>query len=266
LPISSSAHLILVRWFLGWTDPGLSFDAALHLGTLLGVVLYFRRDWLDLIGGFFEGIARRRLETERSRLAWLIALGVIPAAIAGMLGEQAVSHVFHGSGTGHESLTGVALIAVMVILLGMVLYVADRTSRQSKHLGRISVIDVLLIGCAQAIAVIPGVSRSGATITMGLLRGMTRETAARFSFLLGTPVIAGAGIKELAEIAQAGLISTEIVPLVGGMLAAAVVGYLAIAFLLRFLLRNSTTVFVLYRLAFGLVVLGVVWIRWSAAS
>lgn len=255
-PISSSAHLILVRWLFGWPEPGLSFDVALHLGTLFAVLVYFWKDWLKLAFAWLAGVPSLTWRSPDARMAWLIIIGAIPGGIVGYLAEGPVEQIFHGQYTGDPSQRTGAMVFVGVILalMGIVLYLGDRLGKRKRETGNLLWPDSLLIGLAQALAVVPGVSRSGATITMGLFMGLTRESAARFSFLLGTPVIAGAALKQTYGIIKTGLPSGELLVFVVGMLAATIVGFLCIAFLLRYLQRNSTAIFVNYRLALGLIV------------
>jgi len=257
MPVSSSAHLIIVPWVLGWRDPGLAFDVALHLGTLLAVLTYFWRDWLDIISGFFASLAARSMgRTLNRRLPWLIIVGCIPGAVVGAIGDQFIESLFHSPNEAHRA-SAMLAIAALLAMLGALLWLADRLARHRRTLSQIGFGDAIVIGLAQALALLPGVSRSGSTITAGLALGLRRETAARFSFLLATPIIAGAGLKKAYDVLQAGFPAAERLPFLVGFLAAAVVGYLCIAFLLRYLQRNSVNVFVYYRwlLAAGIVLL-----------
>ena len=257
MPVSSSAHLIIVPWVLGWRDPGLAFDVALHLGTLLAVLTYFWRDWLDIISGFFASLAARSMgRTLNRRLPWLIIVGCIPGAVVGAIGDQFIESLFHSPNEAHRA-SAMLAIAALLAMLGALLWLADRLARHRRTLSQISFGDAIVIGLAQALALLPGVSRSGSTITAGLALGLRREAAARFSFLLATPIIAGAGLKKAYDVLQAGFPAAERLPFLVGFLAAAVVGYLCIAFLLRYLQRNSVNVFVYYRwlLALGIVLL-----------
>lgn len=263
IPISSSAHLILARWLLGWEEPGLSFDVALHLGTLFAVLVYFWRDFLRLGSAWAAGFFSLKWETADGRLAWLILIGCVPGGIIGYLAEGAVEEYFH-SGNGADAAqrtTSMVLIGIVIALLGIILYFSDRIGQRTKETAHISWVDSVLIGLAQAVAVVPGVSRSGATITMGLFMGLKRETAARFSFLLGTPIIAGAAAKQAYGIIKTGVPGNEWSLFFIGMLTAAIVGYICIAFLLRYLQQNSTAIFVNYRLALGIFVVLVAFVR-----
>ena len=245
LPISSSAHLILVPRLLGWPDQGLAFDAALHLGTLLAVVTYFARDLSQLAAGWLISVRERSLAHPYARPAWLLLLGSVPAGVAGLLIEDLVATVFRD----------IRVIGVTLILVAIALLVAERVGRGAKQLPEVSWQDALWIGAAQALALVPGVSRSGVTITAGLFRGLKRDAAARFSFLLGTPIIAAAGLLQTVKVARAGLPADERAGFAAGIIASAVVGYLAIALLLRYLRRNTLLPFVAYRVSLGLILL-----------
>jgi len=254
MPISSSAHLIIVPWVLGWRDPGLAFDVALHLGTLLAVLTYFWRDWIDIIKGFFASLAARSMgRALNRRLAWLIIVGCIPGAVVGALGDKLIEGLFHSPNEAHRA-SAMLAIAALLAMLGALLWLAERLARHRRTLSQISFGDAIVIGLAQALALLPGVSRSGSTITAGLALGLRREAAARFSFLLATPIIAGAGLKEAYDVLQTGFPAAERLPFLVGFLAAAVVGYLCIAFLLRYLQRNSVNVFVYYRWVVAVVI------------
>src|SRR6266446_6502978 len=244
LPVSSTAHLILLPWALGWPDPGLSFDVALHLGTLVALIIYFWADWIALVTSA-TGILRGRTKAPDARLALMIVGATIPGAIAGALFEHKVE----------DALRAPQVIALMMIALALVLIVAEVMGRRKKSLDEISWGDAMTVGVAQAFAIIPGVSRSGVTITAGLFRGMKRDTAARFSFYLSTPLVAGAAAKKILDIAKLGLSFEQMTPLIVGIIASGVVGYLAIAFMLRYLQTHNTFLFVYYRIALGIVVL-----------
>lgn len=249
LPISSSAHLILVPWLAGWPEPGLEFDVALHLGTLLAVLIYFWRDLLRMAVATVHGISSRQpFADHNARLAWIIVVGSIPAAVVGFAFNDAIDSYFHSGSGGNQS---IALIATLMILLGLILVAAERLARHVRPMENIGWKDGLVIGCAQALALLPGVSRSGSTITAGLLTGLKRDSAARFSFLLGVPAIVGAGLLETKKVIEAGLDADQFATFVTGGITAAIVGYLTIAFLLAFLRTNSTIIFVGYRLVVG---------------
>ena len=236
LPISSSAHLILTPWFFGWPDPGLTFDVALHVGTLVAVVAYFWRDWVALLA------AAPRPRSTDGRLFWLLILGAIPGGIAGVLLDS----------LAEQALRSPLLIALTLSVMGLALLAADHWGRRDRELHDIGVVDAALIGIAQAIAIVPGVSRSGITIAVARARGIERAAAARFSFLLGTPIIAGAAIFKLRHLlGTPGAIDG---PFLAGVAVAAVVGALSIGFLLRYLRQAGLGIFVVYRLALAALV------------
>lgn len=266
IPISSSAHLIIIPWLFDWDDPGLAFDVALHLGTLVAVLTFFANDWVRLLRAWVlslralfaqqslkpeleiasgENCPRNDDDVER-RLAWYLIIGTIPGALAGALFESKIEELFHAPNAPHTSSAMIAM-GIIIALLGAALFVAERIARHTRTLQHLTLKDAILIGCAQALALFPGVSRSGATITAGLALGLERAAAARFSFLLSAPIIAGAGAKSAYDLARAGMSSSEVLFFAVGMLSAAISGYLCIKFLLRFLQRHSTDVFVVYR-------------------
>jgi len=230
LPISSSAHLILVPWFLGWEPSGLAFDLALHLGTLIAVTVYF---WRDLFSLAYEGLTRGT-RTVNGRLAWGIVLGTIPGAVFGLLMEGPVESFFRQN---------VLTISLLLAIMGAVLYYVDQRGAKKIDLEHVRLIDVFWIGVAQAFAVIPGVSRSGATITAALLLGLKRETAAKVSFLLGWPIIFGGGVLVLKDLDPSMLTPAFF----AGVAAAAISGYAVIAFLLEYLRKGTFLVFAYYR-------------------
>lgn len=237
LPISSSAHLIIFPWLFGWQEHSLTFDVALHMGTLVAVVVFFWRDWLILIR---EGLTRPK--SRDGRLFWFLVIATIPGAIFGALLESKVETVFR---------TSYLMIGTALIVMGIILYLVDRMSSKTRDLSDLTLGNSIIIGIAQAFAIIPGFSRSGVTISAALAQGQNRETAARFSFLLSTPIILGAGILKLHKIvpAEMGL------PFWVGIATAAVVGFVAIKFLLRYLQKGSFALFAWYRLILGLAII-----------
>jgi undecaprenyl-diphosphatase len=254
LPVSSSGHLIIVPYLFGWTDPfitSLAFSVMLHMATLLALLIYFRADWLRLIPAGLAAIRDRSLQDDLDRrLAWLLVVATIPAVIAGIaLNDFIESRVREAQ-----------LVAVMLVIGAGILWIADRTSTRSKDVAEVTFPAALSIGVAQAFALIPGISRAGISISAGLFLGLTREAAARFSFLMATPVIAGAGIWEARKLltGEAG-VAVAVGPLVIGLVAALVSGLFAISALLRFLRSNSMTVFVVYRIALAALVF-VAWV------
>jgi undecaprenyl-diphosphatase len=249
LPISSSAHLIVVRLLIGGPEPALAFDLALHLGTLVAVLGFFWRDLFGMALALPRALlAGRLLDDPQARLALLIVAGSVPAGVVGLIFGDLIEAVFHQEAGLRQSLV---IIALMLILLAGLLWVVERQAERRRDIKDLSWGDTVLIGVAQALALVPGVSRSGSTITAGLFVGLTRPAAARYSFLLGTPIILLAGLKEGVTVVQAGLLAATGLPFAVGFLASAVVGYFCIKYLLRFLQFRTMTVFVVYRLILG---------------
>lgn len=252
LPVSSSAHLALIPWLLGWNDQGLSFDIALHVGTVLAVVVYFFGDWVQVIAqGFGLNIGNDPAIRRNPKLLWLLVLGSVPAGIAGLLVKDLAENVWRNNQY---------LIGGMLILVGLFMRWADRQGSRRKDLGNVSPLDSLTIGAAQALALVPGVSRSGITICAGLLRNLDRATAARFSFLLATPAIAGAAAKDAWDLMRhgggfAGIPHDMRSALLVGVIVSAITGALTIQFFLNFLRRRSLSFFVWYRVIFGIIVI-----------
>lgn len=235
LPVSSSAHLAIIPWLFGWHDPGLAFDVALHLGTLLALLIYYRQDWLAMIVSVFKG------GREERRLLLLLIVASIPGAVFGLLFEKQAETVFRSP----------LLIAGMMTALGLLLWVFDRSRKLRRTVGDITLRDALLVGLSQAFAIIPGVSRSGVTITTALALRVRRDDAANFSFLMATPIIAGAGLIKAHELVKSGLDSA----LAAGFIASAVFGLLAISMLINYVRARSYQPFVWYRIAFAVVVI-----------
>ncbi len=248
LPISSSAHLVIVPWLLNFPDPGLTFDVALHLGTLIALLAYFFKDWLQLIAAFFRSLTKKPANWEfQERLIWFLIIATIPGAAAGYLLENYAETVFRAP----------ALVATMMAVMGIIMGIVDRFAPKTKPLEKVTFMDSLWVGISQALAIIPGTSRSGVTITTGMLRKMDRPTAARFSFLLSTPIVAGAALLKLKHLFHGNADTNTIV----GIVVSAVVGYLAIKYMLYFLQRYSYRVYVFYRLAFAAMVFAVLLAR-----
>lgn len=260
LPISSSAHLVLIPWLFGWRNPGLTFDVALHIGTLTAVLTYFRRDVLAMITALWRGlIARNPLGEPDARLALLIAFGSIPGFIVGLLFDRPIDDFFHRP---EAVRTALAIMATMLIFMGILLYMAERYGQRLRDLASMRFGDAAVIGIAQALALIPGVSRSGSTLTAGLFLNLQRGEAARFSFLLSLPITAGAAAKKALDVVRdGGLAPSDRLPFAVGILTAGIVGYTCIAFLLRYLQRASTMAFTVYRVAFGILILALLVIR-----
>jgi undecaprenyl-diphosphatase len=248
LPISSSAHLALAPWLFGWEDPGLAFDVALHLGTLIAVLWYFRVEWLQLIKAAFGIITSGRIETPEKRRVIYLIIATIPGGIAGYLLQSRAESTFRSP----------ELIAIALIVMGIILWLVDKLVDQRRILGEMRWIDGLLIGLSQVIALIPGVSRSGATMTSARGLRFDRESAAEFSFLMSMPIIAAAVIFEGPKALQESGITNE---LLSGVVASAISGWLAISILMRYVTSHSYRIFALYRLALGLTVLGLIYTR-----
>jgi undecaprenyl-diphosphatase len=242
LPISSSAHLILVPWLFHWPESGLTFDVALHLGTFLALCLYFRRDILELILNFFNGFSRGNIPSPATRLPFYILAGTIPAALIGKFLEGPIEDIFRKSPI---------FIALFLIIFGLILSFSDLVGTKRLKMDRITMGPAVLIGLAQCMALVPGVSRSGITITAALFLGFKREDAARFSFLLSLPIVAGAALLKLVELSRHGITAGETEILLMGIAVSAIAGYMSIAFLLKFVQNHSLSPFVLYRLLAG---------------
>lgn len=246
LPISSSAHLLLVPILLGWGESGLAFDAALHLGTMIALTVYFRRDIADLAANFFSACRRRSWQTPSERLPLIIVAASVPAAVLGTSLDDTIEAMFR---------TRPSLTAVLLIAFGLLLAAADAVGTKQGKMDRIDLTRGMVIGLAQSLALIPGVSRSGITITAALFLGFSRETAARFSFLLSLPIVFGAAILKLTELIGGGIPPEEGGALLVGILSSAVFGYAGVAFLLRFVKGSSLSLFVWYRVIVGAILL-----------
>jgi undecaprenyl-diphosphatase len=257
LPISSTAHLVLIPWLFGWKDGGLTFDVALHAGTLVAVIIYFFQDWVQIIAqGFGLRIGRDPDLKQNRNLLWLLAIASIPIGIIGYLFDKQADTTWRQP----------YVIGTMLILVGIVMWIAEKRRIGSKSMSTIQMSDGIAVGLAQAVAVIPGTSRSGATISAGLFRNMNRETAARFSFLLSTPAIAAAVAKKFWDVHKEGGIPADMkVPIVVGIAVSGVLGAIVIAFFLRYLRRSSLMPFVWYRIVFGIIVIALAaFFRFSA--
>lgn len=249
VPVSSSAHLVLVPYLLGWTIPGLAFDVAVHLGTALALFVYFFRDLIDILVGAFRAIIGRGNERDRQngRLAVLLTVGSIPAALAGILFSEFFEKLFQQP----------VPVALQLLVTAALLFVGEAIYRRRPVEGRrrieeVSFADAALVGALQAAAIIPGISRSAATITGGMALGLSRDASAKFSFLLALPAILGAGIVELPDL-PAGVHAES---LLAAAAIAAIIGFLSIAFLLRYLRTRDTRPFAYYCIVFSAVVLG----------
>lgn len=240
-PVSSTAHLVLLPWFFSWTDQGLPFNVALHMGSLIAIIYYFWRDWILIIKEFLQSVLKGSFEGRpNGKTGLYLVIATVPGALAGLLFEE------YAAGLLRHPLS----IAFSLSFFGVILYFSDRVSKKNKTVGEMNIVDCIIIGFSQALAIIPGVSRAGITITGAMFRNLNREEAAKFSFLLGAPLIAGAGVFEARHLEYSAVMS---VPFIAGVLASAVFAFLAIKYLLRFVRKSSYTVFVIYRL--GLAVL-----------
>jgi undecaprenyl-diphosphatase len=248
LPISSTAHLRIVPALLGWDDPGAAFTAVIQLGTMAAVLLFFWRDIVRIISAWARSLWTPELRgTLDARMGWYIALGTVPIGIFGFVFKDQIT-------TGARDLR---LIGWVLIVFGVILWAVDRFAPQRKETEDLSLRDGLIFGLAQALALIPGVSRSGSTITAGRALGYTREAAARFSFLLSIPAVVLSGLFEARKIGEGG--GPELLPTIVATVVAFIVGYASIAWLLRWLTRHSMLVFGAYRVVVGIIILGLVY-------
>ena len=243
LPISSTAHITLLPWFFGWKDPGLEFDIALHMGTLIAVVIFFWKDWIKLIKAGLTDV-----KSSEGKLFWYIVLACIPGGIFGLLFEDQIATTFRNP----------LLIGVMLIVMGILLYVADKFFEARVQLKEIGLKRSFLIGVSQAIAMFPGVSRSGITMAAGRAMGVKREDAARFTFLLSTPFIFLSGVYKAKDLVS---VSVDTVPFVAAIITSAIVGALSIKFLLDYLKRRGFGIFTVYRIILGVVVIAFALVR-----
>jgi len=241
LPVSSSAHLVLVPWLFGWEDPGLAFDVALHLGSLVALLIFYWREWV------WMALSIVRPDAPSRRLLILLILASIPGAVIGLLLEKQAETIFRSP----------LLIACTLAMMGIVLWVADVMGRKAKEMQDLTLGDAILIGLSQALAIIPGVSRSGSTITTARILGVAREDSANFSFLMATPIIAGAGLHEMPKIMHQGIDGI----LVAGFVSSAVFSLLAIAALVKFVRTRTYQPFAWYRIAIAIFVIAVVYAR-----
>lgn len=250
LPISSSAHLILTPWLFKWKDPGLGFDVALHWGTLLAVLVYFRNDVWLLIKGFWHSLFKSTRDLSANiyqKLSWLLIIASVPGAVIGKLLEQKAETSFRNP----------LLIALTLSVFGLVIWWVDRSGAKEKNLDKIKWTDALWVGLSQALAIIPGVSRSGSTMASGMFLGFKREDAARFSFLMSMPIIFGAGLANIKHFND-GVTTQE---LAVGFISAALFGFLSIKYLLRYLTNHGFKIFVWYRIILAALVLLTVFVR-----
>lgn len=252
LPVSSSGHLVLVPWLLRWESPGIAFDAVVHWGTALAVIVYFWEDWVSLVGAGLRslrdmGSSRGNpgpdaAELSRRSLAWLIVLGTVPGVLVGYFLEDFFERMFNRP----------VAAAGFLLVTAALLVISERIGRREREFRELGWIDALVVGIGQALAIFPGISRSGSTIAAGLVRGVRREPAARFSFLLATPIILGAGLLKVVELGRMGGLMAQAPVLIAGFAAAAVVGFGCIHFLLQYLQRRRLYPFAAYCALFGI--------------
>jgi undecaprenyl-diphosphatase len=253
LPISSTAHLYLASWLFGWQLEGLDFDIALHIGTLLAVLLYFARDWVQILAQGFGINMKGDDELKHNHmLLWLLVIGTLPVGVAGLVFNKQAETTWRNP----------FVIGGMLIAVGVLMYLAENAGRQQRDLSSINLPDAVAIGAAQALAVVPGTSRSGITISAGLFRNMTLESAARFSFLLSTPAIAAAAAKALYDMHKKGglhgILTTDFLV---GVAVSTITGCLVISWFLHYLRRSGLRPFVYYRIVFGIIVIALAFIR-----
>jgi undecaprenyl-diphosphatase len=253
LPVSSSAHLELLPRLMGWVDPGLEFDIALHVGTLLAIVLYFFKDWVQIIGQGLGLTIGTDEELKRNRmLLWLLAVGSIPIGVAGVVFKEKAEGEWRN----------LLLIGIMLVGIGIVMWIAERVGTHKRDISGIGWLDAIIIGVAQALAVVPGTSRSGITIAAGLFRNLDRQACARFSFLLSTPAIAGAALLPVLKMRKTGGLPHDmVVPFVVGALVSGIVGAIVIGFFMRYLKGRTLYPFIYYRIVFGIIVIALALFR-----
>lgn len=248
LPVSSSAHLALTPWIMGWEPPGLAFDVALHIGTLVAVLWYFRAELANLITAFLQILRTRRIQTIEQKRALYLIVATVPAGVAGFLLEDLAESVFRSP----------LIIAWALIILGFILWFVDSRASMDRNLNQITMVDAVAIGLAQVLALIPGVSRSGSTITAGRLLGLDRNSAAAFSFLMSVPVIGAAALLKTPQLVSNGGLSLS---LLAGIIASALAGVLAITVLLRYVSKRSYGIFAVYRVLLGVLMLALYYSR-----
>lgn len=249
LPISSTAHLKVVPVVLGWGDPGVAYTAVIQLGSIAAVVWYFWGDLTQITTGAVKAIAASNYRSNEFRLACGIVLGTIPIVFFGLLIKIFIPDY------DNSPVRNLSVIAIISIVMSLLLGLAEKLGKRKRSFENLNVLDGILMGLAQSLSLVPGVSRSGSTLTAGLFMGLERAAAARFSFLLGIPAITLAGLVELKSALEIGLDSSAILSIVVGVISSAVFSYIAIAWLLRYLQTKNTWIFVWYRLAFGVVIL-----------
>ncbi len=248
LPISSSAHLRVVPAALGWQDPGAAYSAVLQLGSVLAVMTYFFKQLVEIATGSIKAIKEKDYAAPDFRLAVGIIVGTAPICVLGLLLKKLLE-------SDNSPLRSLLVVGIVSIVMGLMLIVAEKFGSHKKRLDQVSIHEGFLVGLGQALALIPGCSRSGSTLTVAMLLGLNRADAARFSFLLGVPAIGLSGLLELKELIEVGFAQSDVVNLAIGLLASTIVSYIAIYWLIKFLQNHSTWVFVIYRLIFGVFVI-----------
>lgn len=244
LPVSSSAHLLMFPWLMGWSEPPFVFDTSLHIGTLVALFIYFKTDIINLIRGFFKVVRTKDLNADlNGKLSIYVLLGSLPAGLIGVLFEKKIEKYLHSP----------YVMVVTLIVWGVLLWLIDRMSKKKKALTDITMFDALFIGLSQTLALVPGTSRSGVTMTAALFTNFNRETAARFSFLLSIPITTAAALYKLKDLFKITMTPEIIINFLSGIAASGIVGYLCIAYLLKFLRTNSFGVFAIYRIIIGIV-------------
>jgi len=253
LPVSSTAHLYLTSWLLGWQTEALDFDIMLHVGTLVALLVYFFRDWVQIVGQAFGLRIGRDNELRLNHmLLWLLVIGTLPIAIVGYLFNEQAETTWRTPW----------VMGTMLIVVGILMYIAENSSRKARDLASVNGPDAVVIGLAQALAVIPGTSRSGITISAGLFRNLNSQAAARFSFLLSAPAIAGAAAKAFWDMYKAHQLHSVLeTPFLVGVAVSAITGCMVIAWFMHYLRRSSLRPFVYYRIIFGIIVLALAFIR-----
>jgi undecaprenyl-diphosphatase len=253
LPISSTAHLYLTSWLLGWQAEELSFDIALHIGTLAAVLIYFFRDWTQIIAqGLGMSYGKDRELRQNRKLLWLLVIGTIPVGVCGLLFHKQAESAWRNP----------FVMSTMLIGVGVLMWIADKRCQKTRDLGTVEALDAAVIGAAQALAIVPGTSRSGITITAGLFRGLDRASAARYSFLLSTPAVGAAAAKAIYDLAKHGGTAAVTSPqFLVGLLVSTLTGCAVIAWFMRYLRDSSLKLFIYYRIVFGIIVLALAFIR-----
>jgi undecaprenyl-diphosphatase len=252
IPVSSSGHLVLVPWLLGWPDPPFTFEVLIQWGTLVGVFIYFWQDIWQIVQGVIQGLIKGQpVGTFEAKLGWLVVIATIPAVLFGLLFKDFFESFFSAP----------IYVGVLLGLAAIILVIAERFGSRQRELASIGWLDALIIGCWQVLALVPGVSRSGSTITGGMLRGFDRTAAARFSFLMSIPALAGAGVIALKDLLESGSLAAELPALTVGFIAAAISGYFCIRWLLGYLQGHSLYAFAAYRVILSVIVITVALVR-----